>query len=215
MITMTLDARALKEAFSFAARRFAQEENRLNELDGAIGDGDHGITMRIGFDAIRDAVAPLDDSTTPGAILRKAGSAFMGATGGAIGVIFGKALISGGTALGGTLQIGPAEFAAVLQSMESAVADAGKVKPGDKTIFDSIHAAAGITPTQDLPGTILASCVAAEKTAAITADWTCKVGRASRLGERSIGHPDPGAVSFGIFLRALLEWCDTETGKAI
>jgi dihydroxyacetone kinase-like protein len=215
MTTVTLDGRALKEALSFAAERFAREEHRLNELDGAIGDGDHGITMRIGFHAIRAAVAPLDDATAPGAILRKAGTAFMGATGGAIGVIFGKALMGGGAALAGAPRIGSAEFAAVLKNMESAVASTGKAKPGDKTILDSIHAAAGITPAPDLAGTMRASCVAAEETALATAGWTCKVGRASRLGERSIGHPDPGAVSFGIFLRALLEWCDTETTREI
>jgi phosphoenolpyruvate---glycerone phosphotransferase subunit DhaL len=215
MTKSSLDGRALKEALSFAAGRFAREENRLNELDGAIGDGDHGITMRIGFEAIRAAVAPLDDATAPGEILRKAGTAFMAGTGGAIGVIFGKALMSGGKALGGAMQVGPAEFAAVLDGMQSAVASTGKAKPGDKTILDSIRAAAGTTPSQDLTGTMRASCVAAEETALATAGWACKVGRASRLGERSIGHPDPGATSFGIFLRALLEWCETEGARKI
>ena len=119
MAIETLDGRALKEALAFAADRFAREEHRLNDLDGAIGDGDHGITMRIGFDAIRAAVAPLDDSTAPGAILRKAGMAFMGATGGAIGVIFGKALRARGRRSEERREIGPAEFAAVLQSMET------------------------------------------------------------------------------------------------
>lgn len=210
MNTATLDGRALKEALSFAAERFAREEHRLNELDGAIGDGDHGITMRIGFDAIRAAVEPLEDGIAPGAILRKAGMAFMGATGGAIGVIFGKALMGGGAALGGAARVGPAEFAAVLQSMETSVASTGKAKPGDKTILDSIHAAAGITPVQSLADTMRAACIASEEGALATAGWTCKMGRASRLGERSVGHPDPGAVSFGIFLRSLLEWCDTQ-----
>jgi dihydroxyacetone kinase-like protein len=210
MAIETLDGRALKEALMFAADRFAREEHRLNDLDGAIGDGDHGITMRIGFDAIRAAVAPLDDSTAPGAILRKAGMAFMGATGGAIGVIFGKALMGGGAALGGAARIGPAEFCAVLQSMETSVASTGKAKPGDKTILDSIHAAAGIAPAQGLTDTVRAACRAAEEGALATAGWQCKIGRASRLGERSVGHPDPGAVSFGIFLRSLLEWCETQ-----
>ena len=203
MTTVTLDGRGLKEALAFAAERFVREENRLNGLDGAIGDGDHGITMRIGFAAIQAAVAPLDDATAPGVILRKAGSAFMGATGGAIGVIFGKALLSAGAALASAPGIGPAEFAAVLQAMDSAVASTGKVKPGDKTILDSIHAAAAVAPTGDLAGTLRASCHAAEEAALATAGWTCRIGRASRLGERSLGHPDPGAVSFGIFLRAL------------
>jgi dihydroxyacetone kinase-like protein len=194
-----MDARDLKDALALAAARFDQEEARLNALDGAIGDGDHGITMRIGFNAIRSELAALEGDPTLEVILRRAGTAFMGATGGAIGVIFGKALISGGMALRGITQTGPSEFVAILKSMESAVAVAGKTKPGDKTILDSMHAAAGVTPLPDLVQTMRAACLAAEQGAAETANWPCKVGRASRLGERAIGHPDPGAVSSASF----------------
>lgn len=200
-----MDARALKDGLTLAAAKFHQAEGRLNELDGALGDGDHGITVRIGFDAIRTAIGALDENATPDAILRAAGMAFMGATGGAIGVILGRALSAGGLALRGTPQVGPPEFLAMLKSMENAVAAAGKVKPGDKTILDSIHAAAAVAPGPDLVETMRAACLAAERGAEETAGWPCKVGRASRLGDRAIGHPDPGAVSFSIFLRALLE----------
>jgi dihydroxyacetone kinase-like protein len=207
---MTMDARDLKDALALAAAKFRQAEGRLNELDGALGDGDHGITVRIGFEAIRIAVGAMDDSATPDAILRAAGMAFMGATGGAIGVIFGKALSAGGLALRGTPQIGPPEFVAMLKSMESAVAAAGKVKPGDKTILDSIHAAAAVVPGPDLVETMRAAYLLAERGAEETAGWPCKVGRASRLGDRAIGHVDPGAVSFSIFLKALLESIETK-----
>ncbi len=200
-----MDARALKDALALAAVKFHQAEGRLNELDGALGDGDHGITVRISFDAIGTAIGALDDNVAPEAILRAAGMAFMGATGGAIGVIFGRALSAGGLALRGTLQVGPSEFLAMLKSMENAVATAGKVKPGDKTILDSIHAAAAVAPGPDLVETMRAAYMAAERGAEETAAWPCKVGRASRLGDRAIGHPDPGAVSFSIFLKALLE----------
>ena len=208
----TMDAAALRDALSRAAAKFDQEEARLNALDGAIGDGDHGITVRIGFNAIRSELGTLEGDPTLEAILRKAGMAFMGATGGAIGVILGKALSSGGMALRGITQIGPSEFIAMLKSMESAVAAAGKAKPGDKTILDAMHAAAGVTPLPDLVHTMRAACLAAEQRAAETANWLCKVGRASRLGDRAIGHPDPGAVSFSIFLRALLESVEAGAG---
>lgn len=200
-----MDATALKDALVLATAKFHQAEGRLNELDGAIGDGDHGITVRIGFEAIRTAIGALDDDATPEAILRASGSAFMGATGGAIGVIFGRALSAGGIALRGTPQVGPAEFVAMLKGMENAVATAGKVKPGDKTILDSIHAAAAVVPGPGMVETMRDAYLAAERAAEETAEWTCKVGRASRLGDRAIGHPDPGAVSFSIFLKALLE----------
>jgi dihydroxyacetone kinase-like protein len=210
MTDATLDAATLKEALLLAGEKFRQAESRLNELDGAVGDGDHGITVRIGFEAIRTATSALDDNVTLDVILRSAGMAFMGATGGAIGVIFGRALSAGGMALRGLSQAGPAECIAMLKSMENAVATAGKVKPGDKTILDSIHAAAGVAPSPDLLETLRAACLAAERGAEETAGWVCKVGRASRLGERAIGHPDPGAVSFSIFLRALLEAVETK-----
>ena len=208
----TMDAAVLRDALSRAATRFEQEEARLNALDGAIGDGDHGITVRIGFNAIRAELGALEGTPALDAILRTAGMAFMGATGGAIGVIFGKALSSSGLALRGVAQIGPAEFIAMLKGMESAVAATGKAKPGDKTILDAMHAAAGVAPLPDLVETMRAACVAAEGAAAETAKWPCKVGRASRLGDRSIGHPDPGAVSFGIFLRTLLESVEAGAG---
>ncbi len=205
-----MDARALKDALALAAEKFQQAEARLNELDGALGDGDHGITVRIGFTAVRTAIGALDDNTTLDAILRAAGMAFMSATGGAIGVILGRALSAGGLALRGIPLVGPSEFISMLKSMENAVATAGKVKPGDKTILDSIHAAAAVTPGPDLVETIRAAYRAAEKGAAETAGWPCKVGRASRLGDRAIGHPDPGAVSFSIFLKAMLESVETQ-----
>jgi dihydroxyacetone kinase-like protein len=205
-----MDARVLKDALVLAATKFEQAEGRLNELDGAIGDGDHGITVRIGFGAIRTTIGALDDSAAPDAILRAAGMAFMGATGGAIGVIFGKALSAAGSALRGTPLVGPSEFLAMLKSMENAVVTAGKVKPGDKTILDSIHAAAAVTAGPDLLETMRDAYLAAKRGAEETAGWRCKVGRASRLGDRAIGHPDPGAVSFSIFLKALLETAEAK-----
>ena len=199
-----MNASVLKDALALAAAKFDQAEARLNELDGAIGDGDHGITVRIGFDAVRTTVGALEDAT-PESILRAAGMAFMSATGGAIGVILGKALSAGGLSLRGTTVIGSSEFLFMLKSMENAVATAGKVKPGDKTILDAIHAAAAVAPGPDLLETMRAAYLAAKRAAQETAGWPCKVGRASRLGNRAIGHPDPGAVSFSILLKAFLE----------
>ena len=205
-----MDSSNLKEALILAAAKFHQAEGRLNELDGAVGDGDHGITMRIGFDAVRTAVGALADGATPDSILRSAGMAFMSATGGAIGVILGRALSAGGMALRGMPQIGPAEFITMLKGMENAVEAAGKVKPGDRTILDSIHAAVAVVPGPDMVETVRDAYLAAERAAEETAGWPCKVGRASRLGERAIGHPDPGAVSFSILLKAFLESAEAQ-----
>src|SRR5947209_3102583 len=116
------------------AEALAEEEARLNSLDAAIGDGDHGITMRVGFNAIRSKLNTLPDHIGIGTTLREAGATFMGATGGAIGILLGKMLIAAAAALKEHSEIGPAEFRMILAAMESSLSSTGKSKPGDKTI---------------------------------------------------------------------------------
>lgn len=195
----------------FVAERIEKEEARLTSLDSAIGDGDHGITMRIGFQAVKTRVSSLPEDTGIDATFAEAGRAFMGCTGGAIGVILGKMLAAGKSALKGCPSMGPAEFTQWLSAMELAVATTGKAHPGDKTILDSLHAAAESASqphasAATLNALVSAAASAAELAAQNTADMVCKVGRACRLGARSLGHPDPGAVSFAIILRAISDW---------
>ena len=182
-------------------------EPRLNALDAALGDGDHGITMRLGFDAVKHRLAELPETTTMNQLLLESAQAFMGVTGGAIGVILAKMLMGGAGALQGATELGPAELSAMLAGMETGIAKAGKAKPGDKTILDAVHAAqaaaaAAAQAQQPLPEALRSVADAAEAAAQQTANMVCRIGRASRLGERTLGHPDPGAVSFSIMMRA-------------
>ena len=195
----------------FVAGEITRREAELNALDAAVGDGDHGITMRAGFDAIRDRLGQLDPSTPIGGILRESGGAFLGATGGAIGVVMGKMLMAGGKALQGVQEIRAPEFQLLLTALEASVAATGKVKPGDRTILDAIHGAAAAATAEDGASKNLDTLVglaasAAEDAARGTAQMLCRVGRASRLGNRVLGHPDPGAMSFAIMLRAMHDW---------
>ena len=205
----TLD---LRKMLDFVGRKIIAQETYLNSLDAAVGDGDHGITMRLGFQAITDALSGLEPRVGLDVIFRKAGMAFMGATGGAIGVIFGKMLVSGAVPLQGVEQLGTVEFKILLREMELAVIKTGKAKVGDKTILDAVHAAnqAISSPDaqdiDDLAFVVSTAAKAAEKAAQDTAGMICRVGRASRLGARTLGCPDPGAVSFGIILRAMADW---------
>ena len=203
-----LDRRCLSRMLVFVADEIARREAELNGLDAAVGDGDHGITMRIGFEAIRDRLGQLDPATPIDGILRESGSAFLGATGGAIGVVMGKMLMAGGKALQGVQEIRAPQFRLLLTSMETSVATTGKVKVGDRTILDAIHAAAVTCDSgaQDLGAMVELSASAAQEAARSTADMLCRVGRASRLGNRVLGHPDPGATSFGIMLGAMSDW---------
>ncbi len=213
MTDTCITPRELREMLVFAAERIAQQESRLNALDGAIGDGDHGITMRLGFEAVKNTIKGLDANAGFATVLNQAGAAFMGATGGAMGVILGRMLMAGGAALRNHQALGPAEYKALLASMETAGAQAGKAKPGDKTVIDAIHAAQEALQgpgehNEDLTKAASRAATAAETASQETANLVCRVGRASRLGNRALGHPDPGATSFALILRAFAEWLE-------
>ncbi len=206
-MSATLSATDFRRALLAMADAVIEAEARLNELDAAIGDGDHGITMRLGFMAVKHHLAQLREDASFEEVLNECGQAFMGATGGAIGIILAKMLMAAGGALRGCRDLGGPELAAILTGMENAIGKAGKAKPGDKTILDAVHAArkaaqAAAESQVTLPQALQASALAAETAAGQTADLVCRVGRASRLGQRTLGHPDPGAVSFAIMMRA-------------
>ena len=192
----------------FAAGRITEEEAHLNALDAAVGDGDHGITMQLGFEAVTRKLGELDLETGIDKLLVETGMTFMAATGGASGVVFGKMFMAGGRALKGLRQLGPGELKSLLKAMESSVSSAGKVKPGDKTVLDAIASASQSIADSEAPlGEVFTKAASASEAAAQgTANMICRVGRASRLGDRALGHPDPGAVSFSIILRAMADW---------
>ena len=206
-----INASDLCKMIACVADNMAREETYLTTLDSAIGDGDHGITMRLGFQAVREKVNGLAEGTGMDAILREAGFAFMGATGGAIGVLLGKMLMAAGAGLKGKQEIGAAEFRTLLSTMETALVAAGKAKPGDKTLLDAVHAAnqaLAADPPQDLLSTLRNASEGARRGAESTAQMPARIGRSSRLGDRALGHPDPGASSFYIILRSMTEFVE-------
>ncbi len=209
MIT-AIDAQCLRKIFVFVAGRIEEAEPRLNALDAAIGDGDHGITMRIGFRALQKKLEVLPPEASIGEVLDAAGKTFMGATGGAIGVILGSMFLAGGKALTSVAQIGPSELKTLLDAMEASVVKTGKAHPGDKTILDALHPAceAFDSTADSLQIALSRAAQAAEKGAEGTSKMVCRLGRASRLGDRALGHPDPGAVSFGLIMRSMAEWVE-------
>ncbi|MFD0398649.1 dihydroxyacetone kinase subunit DhaL [Kitasatospora sp. NPDC127121] len=192
-----------------------KEQGRLTELDSAIGDGDHGSNLRRGFSA---ALAALDGlrPAGPGAVLTKVGSTLISKVGGASGPLYGKAFRAIGAALPDpaladpTNPAGPAAVAEALAAGLDAVRTLGKAVPGDKTIVDAytpavaaFRAAAGAGAT--LPEAAAAAAEAADQGARDTVPLQARKGRASYLGERSIGHQDPGATSTALLFRALAD----------
>jgi len=208
MFETGISAQEFREMIIFVAGKIAEEEVHLNSLDAALGDGDHGITMQLGFEAVVRKLGELDAEAGIDRLLDEAGMAFMAATGGASGVVFGKMSMAGARSLKGSPRFGPREFKSLMKAIESSVSSAGKVKPGDKTVLDAVASACqSISESEDtLLEAFSKAATAAEAAAERTANMICRVGRASRLGERSLGHPDPGAISFSIILRAMADW---------
>lgn len=200
----------MRQVLLTMADAIISSETVLNTLDAAIGDGDHGIIMRLGFEAVKSRLAMLDASAGFQEIFTESGKTFIGATGGTMGIIFGKSLLSVGTSLRDAEGFATPELKTMLAAMETAINQVGKAKPGDKTILDGVHAAREAAELSERANEALGEALksvaaAAEAAAQNTAGMVCKVGRASRLGERTLGHLDPGAVSFAIMMRSFQE----------
>ncbi|MFF2744653.1 dihydroxyacetone kinase subunit DhaL [Kitasatospora sp. NPDC058048] len=184
-----------------------KEQSRLTELDSAIGDGDHGSNLRRGFAAALTALDGLRPAG-PGAVLTRTGSTLISKVGGASGPLYGKAFRAIGAAL--PEPAGPADVAEALSAGLDAVRLLGKAEPGDKTIVDAWTPAvaafrAAAATGAGLPASAAAAADAAEQGARDTVPLRARKGRASYLGERSIGHQDPGATSTALVFRTLAD----------
>jgi dihydroxyacetone kinase-like protein len=194
-------------------RRFAHlvAENRdyLTELDAAIGDADHGSNMDRGMTA---AVAALDASPpeTCGALFSKVGMTLVSTVGGASGPLFGTLFLRIGSTLGDDGSAAPLKVAAALRAGLGGVVDRGKAGPGDKTMYDALAPAVEALDEALAAGTDLAAGLKQARDAAAagrdaTTPMLARKGRASYLGERSVGHQDPGATTVALLLEAATE----------
>ncbi|HSI93863.1 MAG TPA: dihydroxyacetone kinase subunit DhaL [Jiangellaceae bacterium] len=180
---------------------------RLTALDAAIGDGDHGVNMRRGMQAAMAALAD-GSSETPGKVLIATGRSLVAKTGGAAGPLYGTGLRRAGKALGDAESVGVAEVGEALAAMLAGIQDLGAAAEGDKTMVDAlIPAVATFKAAADdgLAAAAAAAAQAAADAATATIPMRARKGRASYLGERSIGHEDPGAASTALLLRALAD----------
>jgi dihydroxyacetone kinase len=185
----------------------AARVEELGALDAVAGDGDHGVGMLRGLDAAVDAATGAGPARGVGELLRRAGAAWADKAGGTSGALWGGAL----EAMGDALQDSALDAAAVADAVHAArerIAQLGGAQPGDKTMIDALvpfdeelrqHVGSGA----DLVGALRDAAVAASRAAEDTAALTPRLGRARPLAERSVGHPDPGAVSFAVIVGAL------------
>jgi dihydroxyacetone kinase-like protein len=183
-------------------------ENRmaLIELDRAIGDGDHGENMDRGFTAILEKL-DAEPPATPGAAFKLAAMTLMSKVGGAAGPLYGTAFLRAATTVGDAVELDPATLAAALGAARDGVVARGKAEVGEKTMIDAwtpaVDAAAAAADSGAAPAAVLAAAATAAEAGAVATDpLIARKGRASYLGERAIGHRDPGAASSALILRA-------------
>ncbi|AGS67812.1 dihydroxyacetone kinase subunit DhaL [Streptomyces collinus] len=194
-----LDADFFRRWMTVAAASVDREAERLTALDSAIGDADHGSNLQRGFTAVR-ATLEKESPETPGQVLTLAGRQLISTVGGASGPLYGTLLRRAGKALGDAAEVDEAQLAEALRAGVDGVMALGGAAPGDKTMIDAL------APAVDaLPDGFAAARAAAEEGAVATTPLQARKGRASYLGERSIGHQDPGATSSALLIAALQE----------
>jgi len=206
--TTAMEAATVSAWMTEVAVAVESESDHLTQLDSAIGDGDHGVNMNRGFQAVQKALAGQGGSVPPGQLLVIAGKTLVSTVGGASGPLYGTALRHAGRALGKDPEFDGDGLVKALQAAVAGVRDLGAASPGDKTMVDAlVPALDALREALDsgLPlGQALSSAAeAAEEGARSTVPMQARKGRASYLGERSIGHQDPGATSSALILRAL------------
>ena len=184
------------------------QSDYLTQLDAAIGDGDHGINMSRGFDAVGKALAGQGDGMPPGQQLIVAGKTLVSTVGGASGPLWSSALRRAGRALGDAQTFDGEQLAVALDAAVDGVVELGAAAQGDKTMIDALVPALqrlheGLDRGEPLADALEAAAAAAQTGAGATIPMQARKGRASYLGERSIGHQDPGATSVAIILAAL------------
>ncbi|MBQ0886399.1 dihydroxyacetone kinase subunit L [Streptomyces sp. RM72] len=194
-----LDADFFRRWMTAVTALVDREAERLTALDSPIGDADHGSNLQRGFTAVA-ATLEKEAPDTPGAVLIRAGRQLISTVGGASGPLYGTLLRRTGKALGDSPEVSAEQLAEALRAGVDAVRTLGGAAPGDKTMVDAL------VPAVDALGDSFAAArTAAVDGAEATTPMQARKGRASYLGERSIGHQDPGATSAALLFEALKE----------
>lgn len=192
----------------FQAEVSAQQEY-LTELDSAIGDADHGANMVRGMTAVVEKVLP-EPAETVGELLKKVGMMLVTSVGGASGPLYGTFFLRMAVSCGPATELDTAALGAALRAGVEGIVQRGKPELGDKTMYDALHPALSAYDVAAEEGKSLAEAVAAAAAAGATGrdatvDLVARKGRASYLGERSVGHIDPGSASAVLLLDSLAQ----------
>ena len=210
---------AVVRAVRTLAATMIDHRAELTQLDQEIGDGDHGENLARGFSAVLSRVADPDAAVAqaatapaepgpPGEVLRLVATTLISTVGGASGPLLGTAFLRAATVVGGAAELTPELVAQALTAARDGVTARGKAEAGDKTMVDAlgpaaVAATAAAEAGADVPRVLAAAAEAAAAGAQATVELRARRGRASYLGERSIGHIDPGARGVAYLLESL------------
>jgi dihydroxyacetone kinase-like protein len=186
------------------------QKDYLCQLDGAVGDGDQGVTMAIGFRAIRGVLPTLRDQDI-GAIVTKSGLTFNGTAASTIGALFATACMRAGKEVKGKHEIALADLAKMVEAAFVGIQERGKAQLGDKTVLDALAPTvaalkAAAAESLSLSDGLQRALAAADAGLKATIPLKSKIGRASWIAERTVGHQDPGATSFYLMLKSAVEY---------
>lgn len=203
----TLSKDEVQAMLLLVADRIIENEPMLSEADRNLGDGDHGLGMKRGMEAVKEKLAPGVESVEKA--FASTGMAMMSSMGGASGAIFGTLWRNGGKALAGREAFDSQALADLIKAGLEGVMARGGAKPGDKTMIDALHPAmlkAQEVAGQPLPEAITAVAQAANDGRDASKAMIATMGRAKTLGEQSIGHPDAGACSVAVIFDAMRDY---------
>ncbi len=203
----TISTPRMQKALEAMCDTIEAEKEYLSELDGVIGDGDHGVNMAKCF---REVKKKLAESTAEdmAALFNNVGEVVLNSVGGAMGALYGTFFLKMAQECAGKSQLGLSDLVRMFETAERGILDIGKASPGDKTLLDTLAPAiraleASEQEGQSLPEALANFEQAAKEGMESTTDMMAKIGRASRLGKRTIGHQDAGATSCYFILRSL------------
>ena len=188
-----------------------ENKSFLTELDAKIGDGDHGINMARGFEAVAVKLDGLGDGKDIGTVLKTIGMTLVTSVGGAAGPLYGTAFMRAAGPVQGKTAVENEAVAEMLNAAINGIKERGKATRGEKTMLDALEPAydayqAATQEGKDIVDSLEAACDAAQSGVEFTKTIIATKGRASYLGERSIGHQDPGATSSYLMLKAVVEY---------
>tara|TARA_Y100000817_G_C16681106_1_gene465975 strand:+ start:82 stop:735 length:654 start_codon:yes stop_codon:yes gene_type:complete len=188
------------------------EKNKdyFSELDRATGDGDHGVTMSIGWTAVRKKLVTLSDNLTFDKICMQVASSFLSAVGASAGPLYATALMRGGAKLKDLQSANASQIADFFEAAANGIKERGKAELGDKTMLDVwMPSAETIKKTsideEDIIEILEQGALKANQAMESTKEMLSKKGRSSKLGERSKGHIDPGAASSAMIINTFFE----------